>query len=321
MDSICRICGNSEGLIHHHFSEKMMGTGDKFDYFQCPSCGCLQISRIPENLSNYYSDDYYSYRPMRRFEDAPLRMWVDTHRINYGLTGRDIAGYIFSALTKPLEYLPWIKTALVNQESKILDVGCGQGRLLLRMALGGFKNLTGVDPFIERDIKYPNGVTIWKADLSAMAAAGEKFDFIMLHHSFEHMPDQFDALKTATKLLNENGVILLRVPLCDSYAWKHYQDNWVQLDAPRHLYLHSRRSIALLAENCGLVLEQVIDDSSKFQFAGSELYKMGIPLSAPKRKRNIFTPRQLRDFSTHAEQLNSVGEGDQAAFYLRKASC
>ncbi len=317
MSSNCRICENSESLTHYRVAEKMMGSGDAFDYFQCPVCGCLQISDIPDNLSDYYAGGYYSYRRMKRLEHAPLRRWGDTHRVSAGLGEKDFIGAFFNAIAKPLEYLPWVIDGGVDRNARVLDVGCGQGRLLLRMALGGFRHLTGLDPFVEQDIHYANGVTVLKQDMPTLAATGQQFDFIMLHHSLEHMPAQAEALHAAAQLMAPGGVILLRIPLSDSYAWEHYRENWVQLDAPRHLYLHSRRSVAILAKQCGLQIDKVIDDSSKFQFTGSELYRQGIALNTSKRDRKIFSKAQLRKFSQHAEQLNAEGHGDQAAFYLR----
>jgi len=319
MSSLCRICGNSEALTHYRVEEKMMGSGDAFNYFQCPACGCLQISEIPANLSYYYAGGYYSYRRMKRLENAPLRRWGDTHRVNHALGGNDFIGALLNAVAKPLEYLPWIIEGNVERNARVLDVGCGQGRLLLRMALGGFRDLTGIDPFVEQDILYENGVTVLKQELQTLAASGRRFDFIMLHHSLEHMPGQAEAMRAAAQLLAPGGTLLLRIPLSDSYAWEHYRENWVQLDAPRHLYLHSRRSVTLLAERCGLQIDKVIDDSSKFQFTGSELYKQGIALNTAKRDRKIFSKAQLQQFSRQAEELNAQGRGDQAAFYLHKA--
>lgn len=285
MLNTCQICHNTDQLIYYTVSEKMMGSGDEFEYFKCPKCGCLQISKIPQNLAHYYDNGYYSFNLKNKFEEAPLRSWIDKHRVKAALFQNDILGQILNAISKPLEYIPWILEGKASLNSSILDVGCGQGRLLLRMALGGFKNLTGIDPFIENDLEYTNGVKIYKEDLQTFTEKKHQYDVIMLHHSFEHMPEQFLALNATAKLLKSNGTILLRIPLCDSYAWEHYEKNWVQLDAPRHLFLHTKKSIELLAKNSNLVIKKIIYDSSKFQFTGSELYRRGIALNSNKKDK------------------------------------
>jgi 2-polyprenyl-3-methyl-5-hydroxy-6-metoxy-1,4-benzoquinol methylase len=77
----------------------------------------------------------------------------------------------------------------------------------------------------------------------------------MLHHSFEHMDNPCGVLKQIDKLLNPDGELLIRIPVSDSFAWRKYGVDWFQLDAPRHFFLHTTKSIALLAKNSGFVLK------------------------------------------------------------------
>jgi len=296
----------------------MLGTFDQFIYFQCPQCECLQIQSIPENLEDYYPNNYYSYSKLDRLVNAPFRQWVDTHRANHLLFKRTLTGALLNHIFKPLEYTEWLTNIEVNHKSKILDVGCGQGRLLLRMALGGFTSLTGIDPFIQDNTTYNNGIKLIKTNLEEFVASNPQFDLIMLHHSLEHMPDQQATLKSISNLLSPDGVALIRIPLADSYAWHHYKEHWVQLDAPRHLYLHSKKSFDILADECGLKITETIYDSSKFQFTGSELYKRDIALSSSKKTRKIFSKKQLSDYEKEASKLNRAEKGDQAIFYLQK---
>lgn len=316
MSHNCQICHNNDNLSYYTVKEKMMGTRDMFQYFQCPVCGCLQITEIPNNLSFYYSNGYYSFNVKKNYLRLSLRHWIDKQRVKATLYDHNYLGSFFNALSKPLEYTSWFLDERINFNSSILDVGCGEGRLLLRMARGGFKNLTGIDPFIENDISYRNGVNIFKQDIHSFAKQKHEFDLIMLHHSFEHMPNQTSSLYAVTQLLKPDGTILLRIPLCDSYAWEHYKENWVQLDAPRHLFLHTKKSIELLAKENNLIIKRMVYDSSKFQFTGSELYCQDIPLNAPKRDRNIFSKKEIKNFEVQSKQLNSEKKGDQAIFYL-----
>ena len=53
----------------------------------------------------------------------------------------------------------------------------------------GFTNLTGIDPFLESDIYYPNGVKVLRKGISELEGT---YKVIMLHHSFEHMSEPLD---------------------------------------------------------------------------------------------------------------------------------
>ena len=57
----CKICYNQEKNKIYYLKEMMFGYNDIFTYFKCSRCGCLQIEKIPKNLSKYYPSNYYSY--------------------------------------------------------------------------------------------------------------------------------------------------------------------------------------------------------------------------------------------------------------------
>jgi SAM-dependent methyltransferase len=204
-------------------------------------------------------------------------------------------------------------------KSRVLDVGCGSGALLYEMReLLGIKALTGVDTFIASDICYENGVKVIKAELGDIS---DQFDTIMLHHSLEHMPDQLSVLSHLRRLLRPKGTVLIRIPVCSSFAWKTYGVHWAQLDAPRHLFIHSVSSFRILTEQAGFKIRETIYDSNVFQFWASEQYKLGISLTADNSyginpENSIFTKRQIDEFAKLAEELNERGNGDQAGFFL-----
>ena len=70
----------------------MLGTRDEFDYVQCGKCGCLQIEEVPDNLGEYYPQDYYSFRERRLLSRHRLRASIDRLRVEYHLTGRSLLG-------------------------------------------------------------------------------------------------------------------------------------------------------------------------------------------------------------------------------------
>ncbi len=315
----CRICNNSENNHFHQATEMMLGIGDQHDYLECNACGCVQIVNIPENLPSYYPDeDYYSYDKIQ--SPTGLKRFLVTKRDLYAATGKCFVGRMIHSFL-PHSKIHTLQKTGITTNSHILDVGCGAGHLLHSLKATGFKNLLGIDPFNAEEIQYDNGLKIEKKSIHEMQQGG--WDLIMFHHSFEHVFDQQQTLAKAFELLKPNGVCLIRVPTSSSWAWEYYGTHWVQLDAPRHLFLHSIDSIKLLAEKVNLQMEDVVYDSFAFQFWGSEQYKNGINLNdqnsyAVNPEQSAFSQRDIAEFEKRSHKLNKQHKGDQAAFYLRK---
>jgi hypothetical protein len=140
----------------------------------------------------------------------------------------------------------------------------------------------------------------------------------MVHHALEHMPDPKATFAALAALTSPRGALLIRTPVADSWAWRRYGVDWVQLDPPRHLFVHTTRSIEQLAAGCGLRVHRSFRDSSGFQFWGSELWARDLPLREyDTRLSEVFGTEQLDRFARRAEQLNTAGTGDSACFVLR----
>jgi SAM-dependent methyltransferase len=311
-ESTCRVCHAHGPHDVHHARELMHGTRDKFDYFECAACGTVQIVMVPAaaTLQRYYPKDYYSYaQPRKR---GPLQ-WFVTQRDRYVLGLPSVAGGLLSRMRRD-PVLQVLAQASLEPEQRILDVGCGAGRLLDRFVRAGFRNVMGVDPFIAGDMQTAAGVPVRKAHLHEIAGT---FDVIMFNHSLEHIPDPVAVLRDAVQRLAPAGAILVRIPTPSSDAWKIYRTDWVQLDAPRHIVLPSREGASIMAREAGRAVDEVIDDSGVFQFLGSERYRRDIPLhDGPDRA--LFSDAEIARFARRAVELNAQHGGDQAMFVMRR---
>ena len=308
----CRICHNRDGNRTHIAKEMQFGTLEEFAYLECADCGCLQIASVPDDLAGHYPRDYYSFGPLDPPKPTRLMSFLKHHHAGWQIGKPDVVGWL-TAKRFAHWRIPWLEHTKVDFDQPILDVGCGSGAMLHTLSVLGYSNLTGVDPFVDEDLSYPNGIRVLKLHLSEVS---ESYRLVYCSHAFEHMPDPLASLKQMRRVLDSDGWVVLRIPVSDCAAWKTYGVNWVQLDAPRHLYLHNERTIAALADQCGLRVDKVEYDSTAFQFTGSEGYTRGIPL-VDQRPDAQYSSRTLIDYASRARILNDQKLGDQATFYLR----
>jgi len=306
----CRICDQklTEQII---IKEMQLGLREDFGYGVCPNCGCIQIMEVPADVEKYYPAYYAPFNakpPVLKKLPLFKRMVKDLRMRRKYKQGNNML----------LNYFEPINT---STDAKILDVGCGNGALICDLYNQGFYNVEGVDKFLPQEIDYGQGVKVLKKDLSEFE--GEKYDVLMMHHVLEHIEEQADVLIECHRLLKQDGDLMIRIPIVGE-AYKIYAEKWVQLDAPRHFVIHTLKSMAVLAQKTGFVIQKTVFDSGFFQFAGSEMYERNIPLHDPiSLKPNgfaqYFSEKEIEDFERRAAELNASGTGDQAIFYLKKA--
>ena len=146
------------------------------------------------------------------------------------------------------DYTHWsyaLRLAGASRSSRILDVGCGTGKMLRLLERNGFRKLTGIDPYTSSS---KGSVTIINGTLDSYE--GGPFDVVMINDSLEHVPNPLATLIQARNLLD--GKMIVRIPLI-GYAWRTYGTNWVALDPPRHQHVLSARGMRILAGRAGLL--------------------------------------------------------------------
>jgi ubiquinone/menaquinone biosynthesis C-methylase UbiE len=215
-----------------------------------------------------------------------------------------------------------LKNKFLSRHDKILDVGCGAGKLLFSLKENGFDKVLGIDPFLTDTILYKNGLTILKKTIHELEEGG--FNLIMLNHSFEHLSDPFETLASAARLLADDGVCLIRVPTVSSLAWEHYKEKWLILGAPLHFYLHSVESVKYMAEKSGFCLDRVVYDSSvhnkmpQEQFIKNDILPHDKHSYSASIKNYILNFPKIIHYQKIEEELNKKNQGETCAFVLKK---
>jgi SAM-dependent methyltransferase len=297
----------------------MFGMGGEFTYFICSRCGCLQISEYPDNINKYYCKDYYSYREVSWKEDGLLKRYLRKARFQSVMAGKGLVGRILEYCFKTPLMLECLKICAARLDWEIVDVGCGSGGFLLDLYRLGFRNLVGVDPYIEKDLQLPDCIVLFKKQLADLEG---KYDLIFVRDSLEHMPQQSQVFRDIRTHLKSAGFVVISIPIL-GYCWRRYGANWVGLDAPRHFYLHTKKSIDILCQEAGLRMIHMRFDSQADQIIGSEQYLRGIPLVDRKSyfvnpKTSIFSRREIHAFKRLAMNVNEQDNGDRIVVCLAK---
>ena len=315
---ICKICQGST-YTPMRVKEMMYGMPDSFDYGLCHQCQCLQIMKIPKQLSDFYPQNYYSYSA--KVKNRPVKNWLRALKRKLILRHPKGSSFLFSSLKNSYSLFWTYRKLGLKKEHQFLDVGAGSGAHVLELRSAGIEAM-GIDPFIEKDVVAQGSLIVKKSHLKDI---NQKFDVISFHHSFEHIPEQLETLLQAKALLNPHGKLLIRIPTTSSWAFEEYLENWCQLDAPRHLFLHSHQSINILANQAHLKISDLWCDSSEMQFIASEQYRQGLTLLDPKsyavnKKASSWAKNDINTFKSKTNAANAALKGDQICVVLVDSS-
>lgn len=312
----CKICSNTENNVIYTVREMMYGTGHSYEYFACSACNCLQIVTPPTNPEELYPPHYYSYRPIEKNRLSGIRGYLSNLKTRAGLsTTKTLADKFVATLLGTRQDYRILRTLQFDRTTRFMDVGGGSGQFLLPLHSSGYTRCIAIDPYIEKDLTYPGGLRVRKCTIFDI---DEAFDFIFYNHSFEHILEQRRELDRVHELLTDQGKCVISVPVFPSLAWDRYGVNWYQIDAPRHIFIHSVKSMQHLAAATGFAIEQVIYNSTYAQFSISEMYQKGIYMRDQHRHLDNLLARKYRKLlhSRLAKKQNELGRGDQATFIL-----
>jgi SAM-dependent methyltransferase len=142
----------------------------------------------------------------------------------------------------------------VRPGARVLDVGCGVGRLLLRLQRRGCETV-GVD-ILRRDLlsaqRHLMNAALVQADGGRLPFAGASFDFVACTETLEHAADAALMLRELARVLRPGGRLVVSVPdtLPELVAGRFYA---LYHDDPfGHRRVYTRGRIARAVEVAGL---------------------------------------------------------------------
>lgn len=309
---ICPICNNNANNTTYIVREMQLDFEEEFEYIECSKCGCLFIKDIPEDMRKYYDINYgphaHKTTLLNKITDKIYGLYLSNNKLIKSIQRDNV-----TITTKFWNSLS--AEGIITKESSILDVGCGDGKFLSILKKGGFKDLTGLDLFIDEENMLKD-IKIVQSSLEEFKP-NHKYDLITSNHSFEHMDNQLENLKCFENLVNDDGVIVIRIPVKSKPVWEKYGVNWVQIDAPRHFYLHTLESFKILCSKTNLIIKDIIFDSDENIFLNCEKYVRGISFRDKEWDTFKLDDETTKQLKNEIRTLNKNNEGDQAIFVLK----
>lgn len=226
------MCGSECRIAFTATDRRYDSTPDQeFKVFECPSCGTGQTVPQPENIADYYVEEYYDGR-------------IET-RNNQGILDRFNDSY---------ESLLGINESVPTEKGRLLEIGCGPGHDLVDFSGQGWE-VVGVEPnksAVEMGRKKYD-LTIHHGTLDEIADRLEKssFDVVLLNHVFEHIPNPRETLRYINQIIAPTGLVIIEVPNFDSVLRRALGEFWGDCDVPRHVYHYTPQSLDVLMEEQG----------------------------------------------------------------------
>lgn len=163
------------------------------------------------------------------------------------------------------EYSLWRKRLLIEsffRSGRSLDVGCGTGEFLHTLQKYGWQ-VEGVEAAEH------SRMHVRKFGIPVYPSLGEvppgTYQVVTLWHVLEHLHRLNESVDQLQTHIAPGGVLIIAVPNVESWDAKRYQESWIALDTPRHLYhfdaldvqkLFSRSDLRLI-ETRGLWLDTI----------------------------------------------------------------
>jgi len=315
-DVNCRVCRSVIANEPFEVREHYFGGNGRHRYVECETCGTIQMVTFPPDIAAIYPP---LYRPPFRVP-GPIRRVLLRQRANYVRGSRwNLLGRMLVSRYGSPDWADWMAVTRTPLDARILDVGSSDGERVVALSAAGYRDVTGIDPYIAHDRVFPHGARVVKRRLEDHVG---EYDLVMLHHSLEHMPDPIQGLTEVRRLLAPDGWALVRLPVAGGYGWRTYRENWFGLEPPRHLVIPSAKGMELIAEAAGFAIVSTVYDGHGGYYAMGEAALAGRDMSGPRRPSlqraaEMYGAAEIQRFRALAAERNAVGDGDTAAFYLR----
>lgn len=228
----CNVCKSSNHTFFMATKALMHKQNDeKYCFNQCAICETVFLTNpvAANSLSKYYTENYLPYKGASAW--GKYSSFVEKSQNNLDISRLKMVKY---ELDK------------VNDNTNILDIGCGNPSFLKIVKQNLNINCTGID-FSDigwQDKSYTN-LILKKVSIEDFKT-NQLFDIITLWHYLEHDYNPQETVDKLYTLLKPGGKVIIEVPDYNSITAKTQKEFWQGWHSPRHVSLFSKKSFFTL---------------------------------------------------------------------------
>lgn len=266
----CIICEISGEQIYHEVQDRRFDAQGKFNLRHCPACGLLWLDPRP-----VINDIYKCYIGQSLQDDIKLN--AGDYLNNFLALLKDFlrknifCGYygyrhlhkrhVLCKLGRVLVKIPILGSKAIyglgalfpyfkkGTDILIVDIGCGSKAEYLEIMRNLGWNVLGIEPDYAAATMVENkGIPVFKGTLEDAKLQDSVADQVTMMHLIEHLPEPFTTVEESFRILKEGGRLVIRTPNADSLGHRFFNRHYLHLDPPRHLFVFSPKSLALLFE-------------------------------------------------------------------------
>jgi len=243
---LCNSCNNASSDIIFEIPDLYLNRVNKlYTFVKCRNCGLIYQNPQPtqEEIQEAYPAAYET------FNVGHPRSWLEMQAHRYGIEKR-------------CNTVVYTK----RQGGKILDIGCSTGTFLdaMRTKFGWEAYGVEVNEYAAEIARERFKLEIFTGSLKRASYPSDYFDAITLWDVLEHVTDPSSTLSEVKRIMKPDGILILRVPNYDSWGARIFGQTWAGLDAPRHLYVFSRKNLITVLDKNGFSTPKLSSFSGSF---------------------------------------------------------
>lgn len=271
----CEICGCDREVITVTSVDKV------YNLFKCMNCSLVFLYPEPhiDELERIYLEErgfyflrqnFFSLTRQLKYKIASWRFsGFGVKKTPFDISKRFIACLIEKTSGHCTPYTMAVPL-LMPKKAAILEIGYGNGAWLLGMKALGYTNLYGIDiNEVAKDILTDAKIQVRTGDILSVDFPAEYFDIIRLEFVLEHLSGPKERLSKIAQWLKPSGKIVMTIPNIESLTYDFFGEFTVALQLPEHIYHYNYHTINLLADRCGLRLNEYRTMPVWPQFAAS----------------------------------------------------